>query len=104
MEFILQPNVYSTGHTTTLLGMLDNMWIRSGIEGEGTIYIVSGFSNYNGGVRFYPFFARHVQKGGKIEAFIGGSTAQKLKAVIQRLAALRFSDAHSHYSGTDSYK
>lgn len=81
MEFILQPNVYSTGNSTTLLGMLDNMWIRSGIEGKGTIYIVSGFSNYNGGVRFYPFFARHVQKGGKIEAYIGGSTAQKLSSI-----------------------
>lgn len=81
MEFLLQPNVYNTGSASTLLSLLDNMWIKTHKEGEGTLYIVSGFSNYNGGVRFYPYFTRHVLNGGKIRVFVGGSTAQRLSSV-----------------------
>lgn len=81
MEFLLQPNVYHTGDSSTLLKLLDNMWIKTHIEGTGTLFIISGFANYNGGVRFYPYFTRHVQNGGKIVAFIGGSTSQKLSSL-----------------------
>lgn len=81
MEFLLQPGVYHTGDSSTLLKLLDDMWIKTHIEGAGTLYIISGFANYNGGVRFYPYFTRHVQSGGKIVAFIGGSTSQKLSSL-----------------------
>lgn len=50
MEFLLQPNVYSTGVSSNLLSMLDHMWLRDHVSGNGCLYIISGFSNYNGGV------------------------------------------------------
>lgn len=80
MEFLLQPNVYSTSSAKSLLDLLDNMWLKTHTEGAGTLYIVSGFSNYNGGVRFYPYFTRHTVAGGKIVVFVGGSTAQRLSS------------------------
>lgn len=81
MEFLLQPGVYRTGDASTLLKLLGNMWIKDHSVGAGTLYIISGFANYNGGVRFYPYFTRHVQSGGKIVAYIGGSTAQRLSSI-----------------------
>lgn len=87
MEFLLQPNVYSTGTTPSLLKMLDNMWIKDNAIGDGTLYIISGFANYNGGVRFYPLFSQHIQKGGKITAILGGSKSQRLSS-IQVVSAL----------------
>lgn len=81
MEFLLQPGVYYTGESFTLLKLLDDMWIKTHTEGVGTIYIISGFANYNGGVRFYPYFTRHIQSGGKVIAYIGGSTSQRLSSL-----------------------
>lgn len=81
MEFLLQPNVYATGSASTLLELLDDMWIKTHKQGDGTLYIISGFSNYNGGVRFYPYFAKHVSEGGKIVAFLGGSASQRLSSI-----------------------
>lgn len=80
MEFLLQPDVYSTGSSHSLLGMLDEIWLKKHKLGDGDIYIVSGFANYNGGVRFYPSFSEHVNKGGKIRVIIGGSTSQRLSS------------------------
>ncbi len=80
MEFLLQPCVYSTNHTDSLLKVLDDMWIKTLSDNPGTIYIISGFANYNGGVRFYPYFSDFIHKGGKVVAIIGGSTAQKLSS------------------------
>lgn len=80
MEFLLQPYVYSTSGTMTLLNMLDNMWLKTHKDGQGTLYIISGFANYNGGVRFYPYFTKHIHDGGKIKVIISGSTAQKLSS------------------------
>ena len=81
MEFLLQPNVYSTGISSNLLNMLDHMWIRDHVSGKGCLYIISGFSNYNGGVRFYPAFTEHTRKGGKIVAIVGGSASQRLSSI-----------------------
>ena len=81
MEFLLQPNVYSTGVSSNLLSMLDHMWLRDHVSGNGCLYIISGFSNYNGGVRFYPSFIDHTRKGGKIIAVVGGSTSQRLSSI-----------------------
>jgi len=81
MEFLLQPNVYSTGSSNSLLNLLDRMWIKDHISGDGTLYIISGFSNYNGGVRFLPYFTNHIHNGGKIRVIIGGNTAQRLSSL-----------------------
>jgi len=81
MEFLLQPNVYSTGVSSNLLSMLDHMWLRDHVSGNGCLYIISGFSNYNGGVRFYPSFIDHTRKGGRIIAVVGGSTSQRLSSI-----------------------
>ncbi len=81
MEFMLQPGVYSTGASSSLLGMLDHMWIKNHTAGKGSFYIISGFANYNGGVRFYPSFLAHTQRGGHIIAIIGGSASQRLSSL-----------------------
>lgn len=61
--------------------MLEQVWVRDmEIEGKGTIYIISGFSNFNGGVRFYDTFKHHIEKGGSCVAFLGGSTSQRLSS------------------------
>jgi HKD family nuclease len=56
--------------------MLEEIWIRSHRPGAGTIYIMSGFANYNGGARFYRTFKEHTENGGKIIAILGGSATQ----------------------------
>lgn len=81
MEFLLQPNVYSTGSTANLLSLLDKMWIRDHVSGDGTLYIISGFANYNGGVRFWPYFTNHTHNGGKVKVIFGGSTSQRLSSL-----------------------
>lgn len=81
MEFLLQPGVYSTGNSKNLLNMLDQMWIKDHTSGDGSLYIISGFANYNGGVRFYPSFLDHTRKGGRVFAIIGGSTTQRLSSI-----------------------
>jgi len=78
--FSLHPNVYATGECKGLVSMLENVWIRGHRPGDGIFYIVSGFTNYNGGVRFYPTFKHHTENGGRIIAYLGGSTAQRLSS------------------------
>jgi hypothetical protein len=48
---------------------------------------MSGFANYNGGVRFYPVFRHHIARGGRVVALFGGSTRQHLtsKQVVREL-------------------
>ena len=67
--------------------MLENLWIRDAQVGNGYFYILSGFGNYNGGVRFYSTFKRHIDSGGQVTAFFGGSTSQRLtsKQIVERL-------------------
>ena len=77
-ELTVHPDVYATGRSTGLLAMLETLWLREQPAGDGTMYIVSGFANYNRGVRFYPVFRDHVHNGGKVVAVFAGSTRQKL--------------------------
>ena len=77
-ELAVHPNIYATGRSRGLIAMLERIWIREHTIGDGTLYIVSGFANYNGGVRFFPFFRRHVSEGGKIIAIFAGSSNQRL--------------------------
>ena len=81
MQFTIHPNVYNTDPKSKgLLHMLEQAWVREQNTGEGTFYIVSGFSNYNGGVRFYETFKHHIDNGGSCVAFLGGSTSQRLSS------------------------
>lgn len=86
-EFLLQPDIYNTRGRKTLLSLLEEHWIEQVTLGEGTIYILSGFGNYNGGVRFYDLFERHVQAGGRVCAMFAGSTSQRLtsKQLVEKL-------------------
>jgi hypothetical protein len=88
MQFAIHPNVYNTNAKSKgLLHMLEQAWVRGKTPGDGTFYIVSGFSNYNGGVRFYDTFKHHIDEGGDCVAFLGGSTSQRLSSqqVVEQL-------------------
>ena len=81
MQFTIHPSVYNTDpRTKGLLHMLEHVWVRGKKPGAGNFYIVSGFSNYNGGVRFYDVFKRHIDNGGHCLVILGGSTSQKLSS------------------------
>jgi len=85
-EFILQPAVYKTGLSQNLLQLLEKMWINDNKDAiEYNIF--SGFGNYNGGVRFYSVFKKHIDNGGKVNAFFAGSTSQRLtsKQLVERM-------------------
>jgi hypothetical protein len=79
-EFTLHPNIYKTGRSAGLINLLEQVWVRDHVPGDGTFYIISGFANYNGGVRFYNVFREHIQEGGQVVAYLGGSTAQHLSS------------------------
>ncbi|MEZ8482418.1 phospholipase D-like domain-containing protein [Vibrio splendidus] len=80
IDFAVHPNVYSTGHLSSLRSILEDMWIRNLTPGDGTIFIISGFSNYNGGARFYKALKEHTEAGGDVVAILGGSTNQRLSS------------------------
>ena len=67
--------------------MLEEIWVRDQPLGTGTFYIISGYGNYNGGVRFFEVFRQHIAKGGKVIAFFAAAAKQKLtsKQVIEEL-------------------
>jgi hypothetical protein len=85
--FILQPRVYTTCQDNSLLNVLERIWIHEAKFGNGTFFVLSGFGNYNGGVRFYSTFKQHNDCGGQVVAFFGGSTAQNMtsKQLVERL-------------------
>ncbi len=86
-ELTLHPNVYATGHGKGLISMLERVWVREQSPGDGTLYVVSGFANYNGGVRFFETFKRHVEQGGELVAVFSGSTGARLtsKQVVKEM-------------------
>ena len=88
--FALHPNVYASGPLNGLLRMLEQVWVRESLPGQGAFYIISGFGNYNGGVRFFETFREHIARGGRIVTFFGGSTSQKLtsKQLVEELLRL----------------
>ncbi len=57
--------------------MLERVWVRQ-TPGDGTLFIVSGFGNQNGAVRFLDTFAHHIAAGGRVVSFFAGSTSQSL--------------------------
>ena len=58
--------------------MLERVWVRETTSGDGTLFIVSGYANYNGGVRFFDVFRSHIQNGGRVVAVFGGNSQQRL--------------------------
>lgn len=86
-ELTLHPNVYATGHSKGLVNILERVWVREHTPGDGTMFIVSGFGNYNGGVRFYETFKEHRTRGGGIIAVFAGSTGSRLtsKQVVKEM-------------------
>lgn len=93
MDFTLQPNIYSTKSPVVpnLLSLLEKVWISDlkerNLLGTGTMYILSGFSNFNGGVRFYNHIERHISQGGKCQIILGGSSRQRMSSqqVVKKL-------------------
>ncbi len=77
-ELAVHPGVYATGRGKGLVSFLERAWLREQEAGEGTLYVISGFANYNGGVRFFPVFRRHVELGGKVIALFAGNARQNL--------------------------
>ena len=86
-ELTLHPNVYATGHSKGLLNILERVWVREHTPGDGTMFIISGFGNYNGGVRFYETFKQHRDHGGSLVAIFAGSTSSRLtsKQVVKEM-------------------
>lgn len=86
-EITLHPNVYATGHSKGLVHLLERVWVKEHTPGAGTFYVISGFANYNGGVRFYETFKHHKQNGGDIVAIFSGSTGSRLssKQVVKEM-------------------
>jgi len=86
-QLALHPNVYATGRNKGLVNILEEVWVRNHRPGEGTLFVVSGFGNYNGGVRFYETFKEHTRQGGRITAVFSGSTRARLtsKQVVREM-------------------
>lgn len=77
-ELTLHPNVYATGHSKGLVNILERVWVREHTPGDGTLFVISGFGNYNGGVRFFETFREHKARGGNLVAIFAGSTSSRL--------------------------
>ncbi|RCS31564.1 restriction endonuclease [Rhodanobacter denitrificans] len=86
-QLALHPNVYATGQNKGLVNILEDVWVRNHRPGDGTLFVVSGFGNYNGGVRFYETFKEHTRRGGRITAVFSGSTRSRLtsKQVVHEM-------------------
>lgn len=86
-ELALHPNVYATGASKGLVHILERVWVREHASGDGTMFVVSGFGNYNGGVRFFETFRQHKANGGNLVAVFAGSTSARLtsKQVVQEM-------------------
>ncbi|WP_300733710.1 hypothetical protein [uncultured Desulfovibrio sp.] len=89
MQIAVHPNVYKTGQISGLLSALESAWVRGHTPGDGNFFAISGFANYNGGVRFYDVFKRHIDNGGRVFSIFGGSTSQRLtsKQVVAKMLA-----------------
>jgi len=87
IEFTIHPQVYSNGSSKGLISLLERAWVREHRLGDGHMVLMSGFGNYNGGVRFYDVFKNHIDSGGTATAIFGGSTSQRLtsKEVVEQM-------------------
>jgi hypothetical protein len=86
-ELTLHPNVYATGHCKGLISILERVWVRDHTPGDGAFYVVSGFANYNGGLRFFETFKKHIDEGGELVAIFSGSANARYtsKQVVNKM-------------------
>jgi hypothetical protein len=77
-ELTVHPDVYATSTGAGLVDLLHRAWTLGPAPRRGALHIVSGFGNYNGGVRFFELFRRHVANGGEIFAIFAGSPQARL--------------------------
>ena len=84
-ELTVHPNVYRTHRGNGLVSLLERVWLREHEPGDGTLYVLSGYANYNGGVRFFSTFSDHIERGGRVVALFAGATGQNLtsRQVVQ---------------------
>ncbi|WP_340198556.1 hypothetical protein [Ascidiimonas sp. W6] len=88
INYTIHPEVYHTNRNYKgLINMLEDVWVRNHTPGTGSMFLISGFSNYNGGIRFYDTFKNHIDAGGQVTAVLGGKTSQRLssKQVVEKL-------------------
>lgn len=79
--FTIHPDVYSTDETLgNLPDLLDKMWLDQNVDSKSTLVVISGFANYNGGVRFFDFFENHIKNGGQVITILGASSSQRLSS------------------------
>lgn len=91
LNYSVHPEVYRTNpQYKGLINMLEGVWVREHEPGEGTMYIISGFANYNGGVRFFSVFENHINAGGRVVAILAGKTSQRLSSfqIVEKLLEL----------------
>ena len=75
LDYSVHPEVYYTNaNYKGLINMLEGIWVRKHEPGDGIFYIISGFANYNGGVRFFSIFENHLNAGGQVIAIFAGKT------------------------------
>src|SRR5437773_11802323 len=79
-ELTLHPNVYATGRSKGLVNILERVWVHDHTPGDGTLFVVSGFGNYNGGVRFFETFREHKERGVNLVAVFAGIRRQNQKS------------------------
>ncbi len=87
IEIAIHPNVYRAARIDGLRTALESIWVNVPHPSCAHFFIISGFANYNGGVRFYNTFREHTSRNGKITAYFGGSTSQRLtsRQVVKEL-------------------
>jgi hypothetical protein len=86
-QLCIHPRIYNTGEDLGLLKLLERTWVREHRPGNGTFFLISGFGNFNGGVRFYDVFEKHVAAGGRVRALFSASSSSRLtsRQVIEAL-------------------
>ena len=91
LNYSVHPEVYYTNaNYKGLINMLEGIWVRKHEPGDGIFYIISGFANYNGGVRFFSIFENHLNAGGQVIAIFAGKTSQRLSSlqIVEKLLEL----------------
>lgn len=87
IEFLLQPEVYATNTSYGELGeVLDELWKLA--PQDSTLYAASGFVEQGGVLPFVRTLRGHIEHGGKVKCFFGGSPSQSMasrQAVVELL-------------------
>lgn len=86
-RFTLQPSIYNApdGSGSDLATLLESLWSRT--PPTSTIYVAAGFVDQNGVLPFVKTFKKHVELGGRVRCFFGGSAGQNMagRQAVQEL-------------------